>query len=498
MHLTDLLNQIPGLSVQSGPSDKTVTQITADSRNVLAGGLFVAVAGSQTDGHDFINTAIANGAEVIVTDGRPVNTDAHICVLASTDSRADYAALAACFYPARPAILTGVTGTNGKTSVCEYLRQIWSRATWPSAAVGTLGVTCDDKSLNDNSAQLTTPPSEQLFGLLHRLRKSGVTHLAFEASSHGLDQMRLHKLAVNVAVFTNLSRDHLDWHGDMDSYFAAKTKLFTDNLLDGGTAVITIDDDWGRQLYDQLKTRDIVLWSVGTHETADFRIIKAESQHFGLDLQIEAAGQTFRYPLALSGEFQAINAVTAAAAAYASGMPLQDSFGALPYLTPVRGRMQPIHGHPAGARVIIDFAHTPDALEGALKALRDGTSGRLNLVFGCGGDRDKGKRKQMGRIAAEHADAVYVTDDNPRTESPEAIRSEILLGCPDAADISPRDKAIQTAIAGLQSGDTLLIAGKGHETSQTIGTEILPFDDASVARHALLNLPASLSETGGR
>lgn len=496
MHLTDLLTQIPGLSVQSGSSDRTVTQITADSRSVQPGGVFVALSGSQTDGHDFIGHAIENGAEVIITDGRTTDVAANICVLASSDSRADYASLAARFYPARPTTLTGVTGTNGKTSVCEYLRQIWSRATWPSASIGTLGVSCDIQALNNSSAQLTTPLSEELFSLLHDLSKGGVTHAAFEASSHGLDQMRLHQLFVNVAVFTNLSRDHLDWHGDMASYFNAKAKLFTDNLLDGGTAVINIDDEWGQRLYEQLKARDIVLWSVGVQDSADFRIISADSQHFGLDLQIKATGQTFRYPLALSGEFQAINAVTAAAAAHASGMPLQDSFGALPYLTPVRGRMQPIHGHPAGARVIIDFAHTPDALEGALKALRGGTSGRLNLVFGCGGDRDKGKRSQMGKIAAAHADRVYITDDNPRTEPPAAIRSEILTGCPDASDVSPRDKAIQLAIAELDGDDTLLIAGKGHETSQTIGTEILPFDDASVARHALLNLSALPSPAG--
>lgn len=495
MHLTELITNTPSLSVRGGPTDKVVSQITADSRAVKPGGLFVALVGSTTDGHDFIATAIENGAEVIVTDGRPVNAGKDICVLDSTNSRADYASLAARFYPARPAILTGVTGTNGKTSVCEYLRQIWSRATWPSASIGTLGVSCDNEALNNNSAQLTTPPSEQLFSLLHNLGKARITHTAFEASSHGLDQMRLHQLAVNVAVFTNLSRDHLDWHGDMDSYFAAKAKLFSDNLLDGGTAVINIDDEWGQRLYDQMKSRDIVLWSVGLQNRADFQIIKADSQHFGLDLQIKAAGENFRYPLALSGEFQAINAVTAAAAAHASGMPLQDSFGALPYLLPVRGRMQPIHGHPAGARVIIDFAHTPDALEGALKALRAGTSGQLNLVFGCGGDRDRGKRAEMGRIAAAHADAVYVTDDNPRTEPPATIRSEVISGCPDALDVSPRDKAIQMAIAELGSDDTLLIAGKGHETSQTIGTEVLPFDDASVARHALMNLPAS---TGGR
>ena len=498
MRLTELLADHPSMTVISGAADKTITQVTSDSRTVRAGGLFFALKGHQTDGHNFIKEAIANGAAVIVTDGRKIRTADHISVLVSTDSKADYARLCSKIYPGRPAILTAVTGTNGKTSICEYLRQIWSRATWPSAAIGTLGVNCDVMALNNASALLTTPPSEQLFALLDALRKGGITHTAFEASSHGLDQMRLYQLPVNVAVFTNLSHDHLDWHGDMNSYFEAKTKLFTENLLDGGTAVVNIDDVWGRKLYARLKDRDIVLWSVGVQGGADFQILKAESHNFGLDLQISAAGQDFRYPLALSGEFQAINTVTAAAAAYASGMPLQDSFGALPYLMPVRGRMQPIHGHPAGARVIIDFAHTPDALKGALKALRPGTAGELKLVFGCGGDRDKTKRVEMGKIAASFADQVIVTDDNPRSEDAATIRKAILVSCPAASDITPRDKAIQQAISGLNEGDTLLIAGKGHETSQTVGTEILPFDDASVARHALMNLAGRYSSVGGR
>ena len=498
MHLTELLADQPSLTVVSGSADKTVKQITSDSRAVQGGGLFFALKGHQTDGHNFIEEAIANGAAVIVTDGRTVKTTDDIAFLVSTNCQVDYARLCSKIYPSRPAILTAVTGTNGKTSVCEYLRQIWSRATWPSAAIGTLGVTSDIDSLNSASTLLTTPPSEQLFALLDNLRKSGITHAAFEASSHGLDQMRLHQLPVNVAVFTNLSHDHLDWHGDMKSYFEAKTKLFIENLLDGGTAVINIDDEWGIQLYKLLEERDIVLWSVGVQAGADFQILKAESQHFGLDLQIKAADQDFRFPLALSGEFQAINSVTAAAAAYASGMPLRDSFGTLPYLTPVRGRMQPIHGHPAGARVIIDFAHTPEALKGALKALRGETTGLLSLVFGCGGDRDKTKRAEMGKVAASFADRVIVTDDNPRSEDPGTIRRAILNGCPAALDIAPREKAIQQAIAQLNGNDTLLIAGKGHESGQTIGTEILPFDDASVARHALMNLASSDATMGGR
>jgi UDP-N-acetylmuramoyl-L-alanyl-D-glutamate--2,6-diaminopimelate ligase len=241
-------------------------------------------------------------------------------------------------------------------------------------------------------------------------------------------------------------------------------------------------------LKDQLAKRDIVIWTVGFHPEADFRIQQIDTHPFGLDVQIMATGEAFRFPVALSGTFQAVNAVMAAAAAYASGMPLQDSFGALSALTPVRGRMQPVYGHPAGARIIIDFAHTPDALDAALDALRAQTPDKLKVVFGCGGDRDKNKRKKMGAIAARLADEVIITDDNPRSEDPAAIRAEIRKGCPNAIEISPRDEAIKTAIAALAGGDTLLIAGKGHETSQMIGTETLPFDDASVARHALSQL----------
>ncbi len=475
-----------------------VKGLAINSKKIKKGYIFFAIKGLKSNGEKYIAEAVKKGASVIICSRKCKYKNEKIPIIKTSNIRNYLSKIASKFFQLKPKNIIAVTGTNGKTSVCEYLHQIWSRATWPSAAIGTLGVNSNIETPNKAQALLTTPPSEQLFALLDSLRKGGVTHAAFEASSHGLDQMRLHKLPVNVAVFTNLSHDHLDWHGDMNSYFEAKTKLFTENLLDGGTAVINIDDEWGRKLYERLKNRDIVLWSVGIQDGANFQILKAESQHFGLDLQIKAAGQDFRYPLALSGEFQAINTVTAAAAAYASGMPLQDSFGTLPYLTPVRGRMQPIHGHPTGARVIVDFAHTPDALEGALKALRSGTNGQLKLVFGCGGDRDKAKRSEMGKIAANFADKVIVTDDNPRSEDPVKIRKAILDSCPAASEIAPRDKAIQQAIAGLNEGDTLLVAGKGHETVQTVGSEILPFDDASVARHALMNLADNDSIRGGK
>ena len=274
----------------------------------------------------------------------------------------------------------------------------------------------------------------------------------------------------------------------MDGYFAAKATLLENNLMDGGTAIVNIDDDYGRELASQIANRDVVLWTVGTSKKAAFRIDEISPQHFGLDLSLSHGTSTLRYPLALSGRFQAVNAVMAAVAAYASGLPLQDCFGGLPDLKPVRGRMQPVYGHPAGARIVIDYAHTPDALGVALNALRAETTGKLLVVFGCGGDRDRGKRAQMGHIAAEMADDVIITDDNPRTEDPAFIRSEIQVGCPDACIISPRDDAIRHAISVMSETDSLLIAGKGHETVQMIGTETLPFDDAAVARNMLAQL----------
>jgi len=488
LHLSELMTYLPSAQLISGHQELEISSVSANSATIQMGGLFAALKGAKQDGHDFIDAAIKAGAVAILSDQATLSLPTGIAHIKSDDTRHAYAQICAAIYASRPGMLVGVTGTNGKTSVVEYMRQIWTRATWPAATIGTLGVACPVLELASSSAMLTTPAPESLYALLHQMAKSGITHTAFEASSHGLDQQRMAGLGVNVAVFTNLSQDHLDWHGDMDSYFAAKAKLFHQNLLDGGTAVLNADDAQVMKLKEQLEKRQIVIWTVGSNPEADFCIQKIESHPFGLDVQITAKGQAFRFPVALSGTFQAVNAVMAAVAAYASGMPLQDSLGALPSLTPVRGRMQPIHEHPAGARIIIDFAHTPDALEAALIALRDQTPDKLKVIFGCGGDRDKGKRQKMGAIAAKLADHIIITDDNPRSEDPSAIRAEICKGCPDAKEISPRDAAIKAAIAGLDGGDTLLIAGKGHETSQMIGTETLPFDDASVARHAIAQL----------
>ena len=290
---------------------------------------------------------------------------------------------------------------------------------------------------------------------------------------------------IHLAAFTNLSRDHLDHHADMDSYFAAKMRLFTELLSEGGCAAINLDDPHSDAIIKALRDRAIVVKTFGHSEDADFQIASITPSGDGLDMQVIFNGHSWDIPLALSGTFQAMNALTAAVMGYLGGLPLHDSLGALPYLKAAPGRMQTIHGHPKGARVIVDYAHTPDALAAALGALRPEAIGKLYVLFGCGGERDPGKREIMGQVACQIADHVIVTDDNPRTEDPAVIRSSILAACDSAVEIVPRDKAIATALSQLNAGDVLLIAGKGHETGQLIGNETLPFDDAALASNQL-------------
>jgi len=399
------------------------------------------------------------------------------------------AKMAARVWPSQPGVVAAVTGTNGKTSTTEFLRQLWQRATWQAVAVGTLGVTGTDMIKSGGAIlslpPLTTPDSISLHGTIAPLAKAGVTHLAIEASSHGLSQYRLDGMNIHLAAFTNLSHDHLDHHADMDSYFAAKIRLFTELLSEGGCAAINLDDPHSAAIIRALKDRAIVVKTFGYAEDADFHITSITPAGDGLNMRVIYNGHSWDIPLALSGTFQAINALTAAVMGYLGGLPLHDSLGALPYLKAAPGRMQNVHGHPKGARVVVDYAHTPDALAAALGALRPEATGKLCVLFGCGGERDPGKREMMGQVACQIADHVIVTDDNPRTEDPAAIRSSILNACDNAVEIVPRDKAIATALAQLDVGDVLLIAGKGHETGQLIGNETLPFDDAALASNQL-------------
>ena len=486
MRLSDLIKEMP-LTLQQGAGDPDISIISCDSRQMREGGLFAALPGTHLDGHDYIEAAIANGAKAILCAKNTALPEG-ITPLYAEDIRSAYTALAARFWPKRGQMHVAVTGTNGKTSIVEYLRQIWQRVGWHAASIGTLGartamLNAPGQMIGTDG--LTTPAAERLFGIIDQLAAQGMTHLAIEASSHGLAQDRLQGLAVHTAIFTNLTQDHLDYHKDMDSYFADKAKLFTRHLLPGGHAIINVDDPWGAKLADMLASAPVVVVRVGRSADCQFQIKTIETKGPCQLVTLQVGEDTLIYTLALSGAFQAENAVLAAVAAHMSGLPIHDAFGALPQLLPTAGRMQPVHGHPADAKIIIDYAHTPDALATALQALRAETEKALYVVFGCGGDRDAGKRELMGQAAARLADHIIITDDNPRSEDPAAIRADIRGGCPEAEEIAPRDKAIHTAISRLQSGDALLIAGKGHETVQQIGTESLPFDDAAVARVAI-------------
>ena len=504
MHLSDL---IPGPTMaHPRAADIAALEITglgSDSREAGTGFLFAALAGSRADGRAFAAAAVAAGATAILTDDRPLDdalaaiAESGVPVLTCAAPRHELALAAARFWRRQPGMIAAVTGTNGKTSTAEFLRQIWRRATWNAASIGTLGLQGPDPRAMQGQMlglpSLTTPDAVSLHAALQPICAAGVTHLALEASSHGLAQHRLDGLKIHVAGFTNLSRDHLDHHPDMEAYFTAKARLFTELLMPGGTAVINIDDPYGARLAEMMrdiKPQKCVILTVGGDKKADFRISNVAAMSFGLDVTVEHGGDTLRIPMALAGTFQAMNAVTAAVIAHASGLALHDSLWALPYCTGAEGRMQLVPGHPVGAKVVVDYAHTPDALESALRTLRPETGGQLAVVFGAGGDRDAGKRPLMGGVAHKYADLVYVTDDNPRSEDAAAIRAAIIAACPNAIEIADRSEAITTAMGALSADDVLLIAGKGHESIQLVGSETLPFNDSSVARNAIRRLTA--------
>ena len=492
MRLTELLNKLA-----LPPADVATTDISGlavNSAQVKKGDLFFALPGKTHDGRDFIDDAIKRGAVAIVTDKRPFNSKQAIAVpvVQTERPRQVMAKAAARFWPQQPGLIGAVTGTNGKTSTVDFMRQIWARATWSSISIGTIGMRGDSIKRADTPmadiAQLTTPDSLNLHASIAAVAKQGVTHLALEASSHGLQQHRLDGLNIHVAGFTNLSRDHLDHHPSMNDYFAAKLRLFEELLVEGGGAVINIDDAYGKKIAEHIKDRSIVVKTYGTSKAADFYIKDICSTDFGLDLNVVYQDKNWQIPLALAGTFQAMNAVAAAIMCHLSGLPLHDSLGPLAYLKPVPGRMQIVHGHPENAQIIVDYAHTSDALAAALAALRPAATGKLAVLFGCGGDRDKSKRTEMGQIANDGADQIFITDDNPRTEDAASIRASIISACPNAIEIASRDKAIATALANVRSGDVLLIAGKGHETVQLVGNESLPFDDAAIASHLMMQM----------
>jgi UDP-N-acetylmuramoyl-L-alanyl-D-glutamate--2,6-diaminopimelate ligase len=465
------------LSALTGGSEgATITGFAIDHRKVAPGTVFGAFEGTRVNGEDYIPAAVAAGAIAVVA--RPEAKVVGAVHIADAHPRERFAHAAASFFAPFPSTAVAVTGTNGKTSTVEMTRQLWRMAGFHAASIGTLGVTTGDDRVTTG---LTTPDVVTFLSNVAGLEREGVTHVAFEASSHGLSQYRTEGLRVSAAAFTNLSRDHLDYHGDMAAYLTAKLRLFSEVLAPDGTSVVWADDQQAARVIDLARERGNKLITVGEHGDT-LRLVSREPTLLGQGLVIAAEGKTHKVNLPLIGAYQAANALTAAGLVIATGGDVTATIAALSRLQPVRGRLERAVIAKSGAPVYVDYAHTPDALEAAISALKPHAGGRLIVVFGAGGDRDQGKREEMGKIAAAMADVAIVTDDNPRTEDAAMIRAMVLKGAPGATEIGSRRDAIGAAIAQAGAEDIVLIAGKGHEQGQIVGDLVLPFDDVSVAR----------------
>jgi len=474
-----------------------IAGITADSRQVAPGDLFAAIPGTSIDGRRFIPEAVARGAiAVLAPPGTewPPGVPSRPLIL-DPEPRRRLSQIAAVLAGPQPRTVVAVTGTNGKTSTVEFLRQIWTAAGHRAASLGTLGLIAPGF---DPGPGLTTPDPVSLAETLAGLARHRVQHVAMEASSHGLDQFRLDGVRLAAGAFTNLTRDHLDYHGSLDAYRSAKLRLFAELLPQGAPVVAhaDMDADTLAALRDIARQRGLALRTVGAAGDA-IRILEVTARPDGQAIAVETAGRRIEVFLPLPGRFQVDNALTAAALAQVLGQA--DALDRLGMLRGVRGRMELAARLPNGAAVYVDYAHTPDALERLLTALRPHTQGRLQVVFGAGGDRDTGKRPLMGAAAARLADVAIVTDDNPRSEDPAAIRAAVLAGCPGGREVGGREKAIAAALNGLAAGDVLVVAGKGHEQGQTIGATVIPFDDVKVVQRLTSELPLPLREgVGGR
>ena len=478
-----------------GGRDPEITGLSVDSRTVRPGHLFAALPGSAIHGGEFIQYALRQGAGAVLTDAAGAAIAADYlrgwdgALVVAEDPRAVLAGTAALWFGRQPEKVVAVTGTSGKTSVANFTRQIWQFLGLKAISLGTMGVQ------GDYEAKLahTTPEPVTLHRILAAAAEAGVTIVAMEASSHGLDQRRLDGVRVMAGAFTNFSQDHLDYHAGFDEYFAAKALLFNHILDAGDGAVINVDSERGRQMADIARDRDLVLTTIGTAEGNDFRILGQRYDATGQELRFSYAGQTHLVRLNLIGGFQAENVLAAAGLAIASGDDPAVVLTALPHLETVRGRMQLVAQRENGAAVFVDYAHKPGAVIAALQSLRPHVMGRIIVVLGAGGDRDRGKRPLMGQAAREFADVVFITDDNPRTEDPAAIRAEVMAGAgPEATEVGDRAEAILRGVDALQPGDALLIAGKGHETGQIIGSDVFPFDDAEQASVAVAALDGKI------
>ncbi len=470
-----------------------ITSITADSRTVERGALFAAMPGTKSDGAMFIPDAVTRGAAaILIADRVDVPVTCAVPVLRAAEPRLALARIAARFYGPGPDTIVAVTGTSGKTSVAEFTRQIFAHAGFAAASLGTLGVVAPGGA---TYGSLTTPDPVTLAAMLAKLRSDGVTHLAMEASSHGLDQRRLDGVALTAAAFTNLGRDHLDYHPTIEDYLAAKLGLFNRLLRPGQTAVVNMDGARAADAVAAARRRGLVMIEVGRAAGVSggehgrgsgttIRLLGVERDGFQQRMRLAIGGHEASVLLPLIGAYQVENALTAAGLALACGVPARAIVDGLTALHGVPGRLD-IVGRANGGLGVVDYAHKPEALAACLDALRPFATGKLICVFGCGGDRDRGKRAIMGRIAVEKSDVVIVTDDNPRTEDPAAIRFEVLVGAIGAHDIADRAAAIEAAVGRMGSGDVVVVAGKGHETGQIVGATVLPFCDHDVLLAAL-------------
>ncbi|MBX3580541.1 MAG: UDP-N-acetylmuramoyl-L-alanyl-D-glutamate--2,6-diaminopimelate ligase [Rhizobiaceae bacterium] len=476
------LDDLAGLlGAQGGTSAAEVTAVTSDSRKVTPGTVFVAVVGTKADGSAYAADAARRGAAAIVAaSGASVDSGA-IPVFHVDDPRLALARLAAKIYPRQPETMVAVTGTSGKTSVAAFTRQIWEHEGHAAASIGTTGVVAPGRN---EYGSLTTPDPVALHQLLTELADAGVSHAAMEASSHGLDQRRLDGVRLSAGGFTNLGRDHMDYHPTVEDYHRAKLRLFDTLLPKGAPAVIFADDQWSQATIDAAKAAGLKVLTVGRR--GDFLTLKrVEHERYRQRAEIVADGVVHEIDLPLAGDFQIFNALVAAGLAAATGTPVGKALAALEDLKGAPGRLDLVGTTPGGAPAYVDYAHKPDALENVLSSVRPFTTGRVVVVFGCGGDRDRGKRPIMGEIATRLADVVIVTDDNPRSEDPATIRSAILAAAPRAIEIGDRHEAIRQGVAVLRPGDTLIVAGKGHEEGQTVGDVTLPFSDHEEVRKAL-------------
>jgi UDP-N-acetylmuramoyl-L-alanyl-D-glutamate--2,6-diaminopimelate ligase len=459
-----------------------ITGLTADSRKVKPGFLFAALAGVAAHGRDYVAQAKANGAVAVLSAG-DLDADPGIAHVVAANARNAFALAASAFYPRRPQTIVAVTGTNGKSSTVDFLRQIWTHAGKRAASLGTLGAIGPSGVVDLGH---TTPDPAAVHATLTALADDGVTHAAMEASSHGLEQHRVDGLTFAAAAFTNLTQDHLDYHVDMASYRAAKLKLWA-LVKDGGAAIVNADAAEGAAFEAGAKKRglDVILCGWRAPREHALKIVEIQPRPNAQSMTLTWNGKEYDVELPLIGEFQALNAVCAATLALATGETPEAVFAGMAKLKPVKGRMEHVGQSKSGGHVFVDYAHTPDGLDVLLRAARPHAPGRIICVFGCGGDRDAGKRPKMGAIAARHADVVIVTDDNPRSEDPAAIRAQILAATPGALEMGDRAQAIREAVAMLKAGDALMIAGKGHETGQIIKGVTHPFSDQDVARAAL-------------